>query len=181
MNRDLDRLTRNGYDLVIIGGGIYGICAAWDATLRGLSVAIVDRGDFCCATSANYLGVTGFLRDRGWVAGVKARDLLTGDELEIRGKMVLNASNPWAERLLSPLEVRRLCPPLQFSKDLYLVVDRPLTKRYALAVPSYHTDPNAIVSRGQRHLFVIPWRDYTLIGSSHVVYEGRPDEFAVDR
>ena len=47
MNRNIVRLTEKEYDLVIVGAGIYGICAAWDAALRGLSVAIVDRGDFC--------------------------------------------------------------------------------------------------------------------------------------
>jgi glycerol-3-phosphate dehydrogenase len=319
MRRDPARLARGDYDLVIIGGGIYGICAAWDATLRGLSVAIVERGDFCSATSANslklvhggfryiqhadicrmrqsiherrvlmriaphlvhpipfliptygrglqgkeilafalvlynliafdrnrglqdpqkripwgeviskgeclrlfpalekqgltggvvfydgqmynpprlalaylqsavnagaeacnYLEVTGFLRNRQRVTGVKARDVLTGNKLEIRGKTVLNASGPWAAQVLQHLDIHRLHPPLRFSKDLYLVVARPQTTRYALAVPSHHTDPNAIVSRGQRHLFIIPWRDYTLVGSSHVAYEGRPEEFAV--
>jgi glycerol-3-phosphate dehydrogenase len=99
--------------------------------------------------------------------------------LEIRGKMILNASGPWTERSLELLGVRPLSPRLQFSKDLYLVVNRLLTKKYALAVPSKHIDPNAIVSRGQRHLFIIPWRDCTLVGSSHLVYKGRPEEFTV--
>jgi glycerol-3-phosphate dehydrogenase len=131
------------------------------------------------AEAVNYLEVKGFLQDRGRVTGVKAIDLLTGDDLEIRGKIVLNASGPWVEQVLRYVGVSRLYPPLQFSKDLYLVVNRSLTTKYALAVPSKHTDPNAIVSRGQRHLFIIPWRGYTLIGSSHAVYKGTPDEFAV--
>ena len=37
--RDLTRLTKKSYDVIIIGGGIYGACVAWNATLRGLSVA----------------------------------------------------------------------------------------------------------------------------------------------
>lgn len=319
MTRDLSALTEREYDLVIIGGGIYGICTAWDATLRGLSIALLDRGDFCAATSAaplkivhggfrymqhadlprirasinerkilmriaphlvyrlpfviptyghgmrgkeilaaalflydliafdrnrgvkdnekkipsgqalsrteclelfpaletpgltggivfydgqmyspsrlalsylkaavkrgahaaNYVDVTGFRRRRGRVCGVLARDQLHGSELEIRGKMVLNAGGPWAERLLTLADGRVFQPPLRFSKDVYLIVNRPLTEQYALAVPSKHRDPNAIVSRGQRHLFMIPWRGYTLIGSSHVVYEGDADDFAV--
>ena len=52
MKRDLGRCSMNRYDLLIIGGGIYGACAAWDATLRGLSVALVEQGDFGHATSA---------------------------------------------------------------------------------------------------------------------------------
>ena len=52
MKRDLSKLTDTTYDLLIIGGGITGACAAWDASLRGLSVALVDKGDFGAATSA---------------------------------------------------------------------------------------------------------------------------------
>jgi len=45
------------YDLLIIGGGIYGACVAWDASLRGLSVALVEKSDFGSATSANSLKI----------------------------------------------------------------------------------------------------------------------------
>lgn len=55
MKRDPSKLTYTNYDLLIIGAGINGACAAWDATLRGLSVAIIDKGDFGAATSANSL------------------------------------------------------------------------------------------------------------------------------
>ena len=57
MNRDLSRLSSETFDVVIVGGGIHGACAAWDATLRGLSVALVEKGDFCAATSANSLKI----------------------------------------------------------------------------------------------------------------------------
>lgn len=53
MDRDLVRLSTTCYDLLIVGGGIYGACAAWEAVLRGLSVALVEQGDFGGATSAN--------------------------------------------------------------------------------------------------------------------------------
>ncbi|HCF25735.1 MAG TPA: glycerol-3-phosphate dehydrogenase/oxidase, partial [Cyanobacteria bacterium UBA11049] len=55
MQRDLTKLSQNVYDLLIVGGGIYGACVAWDASLRGLSVALVEKADFGCATSANSL------------------------------------------------------------------------------------------------------------------------------
>jgi glycerol-3-phosphate dehydrogenase len=53
MKRDLERLSRTHYDLLVVGGGIHGACVAWDAALRGLSVALVEQGDFGHATSAN--------------------------------------------------------------------------------------------------------------------------------
>ncbi len=50
--RDTRRLSKNRFDLFIIGGGISGACLAWDASLRGLKVALVDKGDFGSATSS---------------------------------------------------------------------------------------------------------------------------------
>ncbi len=55
MKRDLVSLAATTYDVVIIGGGIYGAATAWEATLRGLSVALVERGDFGGGASANSL------------------------------------------------------------------------------------------------------------------------------
>ena len=57
MRRDLRELAERTYDVVIIGAGIYGACAAWDAALRGLSVALVEKADFGHATSSKSLRV----------------------------------------------------------------------------------------------------------------------------
>jgi glycerol-3-phosphate dehydrogenase len=57
MKRDLVQLTCQTYDLLVIGGGIYGACVAWDAALRGLTVALVEKNDFGGATSANSLKI----------------------------------------------------------------------------------------------------------------------------
>lgn len=57
MNRNLERLSSQAFDVLIIGGGIHGAVAAWDAALRGLSVALIERGDFGSATSQNSLKI----------------------------------------------------------------------------------------------------------------------------
>ncbi len=54
LNRDLGRLAGVEHDLLVIGGGITGLMAAYDAAQRGLSVALVERGDFGAATSSNH-------------------------------------------------------------------------------------------------------------------------------
>jgi glycerol-3-phosphate dehydrogenase len=54
MVRDISRLTAIEHDLLVIGGGITGLSAAYDAAQRGLSVALIDRGDFGSATSFNH-------------------------------------------------------------------------------------------------------------------------------
>ena len=55
MKRDLTALSSQEFDLAIVGGGIYGLACAWDAAQRGLSVALLERGDFAAATSWNSL------------------------------------------------------------------------------------------------------------------------------
>lgn len=55
MKRDLVTLAQNHYDVAIIGGGIYGAAMAWEAALRGLSVALVEKDDFGGGASANSL------------------------------------------------------------------------------------------------------------------------------
>ncbi len=54
MIRNLSDLTRHPFDIVVVGGGIFGASAAWEAALRGFSVALVEKRDFCHATSANH-------------------------------------------------------------------------------------------------------------------------------
>jgi len=52
MQRDFSQLNNQHFDVLICGGGIYGAWTAYDATLRGLKVAIVDQGDWAGATSS---------------------------------------------------------------------------------------------------------------------------------
>jgi glycerol-3-phosphate dehydrogenase len=53
MQRIPSEFATKHYDLAVIGGGIYGAWAAWDAALRGLKVLLVEQKDFASATSAN--------------------------------------------------------------------------------------------------------------------------------
>jgi glycerol-3-phosphate dehydrogenase len=57
MKRDPRQLTYKAFDVLVIGAGVYGAAIAWDAALRGLSVALVDKGDFGSRTSANSLKI----------------------------------------------------------------------------------------------------------------------------
>ena len=54
MTRDVDRLSARTYDVLIVGGGIYGLAIAYDAAQRGLSVALVERDDFGSGSSFNH-------------------------------------------------------------------------------------------------------------------------------
>src|SRR5580704_14535237 len=52
MQRNLTALTEGTFDLLVIGGGIFGAGVARDAALRGLRVALVDANDFASGTSS---------------------------------------------------------------------------------------------------------------------------------
>jgi glycerol-3-phosphate dehydrogenase len=54
MTRDVDRLTARTFDVLVVGGGIYGLAIAYDAAQRGLAVALIDRDDFGSGTSFNH-------------------------------------------------------------------------------------------------------------------------------
>ena len=55
MKRDIAALADREFDLVVVGAGVYGAAIAWDASLRGLSVALIDKADFGSGTSFNNL------------------------------------------------------------------------------------------------------------------------------
>src|SRR6476660_604708 len=55
MTRDHDRLTPRTFDLLVVGGGIYGLAIAYDLAQRGLSVALIERNDFGSGSSFNHL------------------------------------------------------------------------------------------------------------------------------
>jgi glycerol-3-phosphate dehydrogenase len=320
MKRDIVSLSRKEFDVLVVGGGIFGICAAWDAALRGLSVALVEKGDFAHAASgnhfrmvhggirylqhgdfkrvressheqsaflriaphmvyplpivvptyghglqskellkaglmaydlitwdrtrgipdrerhikagwtisreetlnlfphlnpdgltgavifhdgqmhnpnrlalaflksayeygaelANYVKVTQFLRQKDRVIGVTACDLFTGEDFQIRGKVVINATGGWAPNLLNSQSDIRLKPGPIFSRDACFIVNRTLvSNEYALSLQGMTKDPDAILSRGYRHLFLVPWQNRTLVGVWHVVWKDDPDKVNV--
>lgn len=307
MHRDLAALENETFDLLILGGGIFGACAAWDAVLRGLRVALIERFDFGGQTSANsfkmvhggvryiqhgdlvrvresarerralleiaphlvqplpiaiptyghgkrgrpllaaglfaydlvtldrnrgisdptrriprarflsragilaafpfladtnpsgaavftdaqmynptrlvlaflrsaaergatvanYVEAAALLLDGRRVGGVEALDRVSGGRFPIRARMVLNATGPWAEPWLQRCLGRPLARPTAYSRDACFVVRRRFESDLGLAVAGRTRDRDALLARGARHLFVVPWRGYTLIGVWH--------------
>src|SRR5436190_21168732 len=52
--RNFEALSETTYAVLVVGGGIHGLATALDAAARGLTVALVDAGDFAAATSFNH-------------------------------------------------------------------------------------------------------------------------------
>ncbi|HEX7795667.1 MAG TPA: FAD-dependent oxidoreductase [Vicinamibacterales bacterium] len=55
MQRDLDGFTARTFDVLVVGGGIYGLTIAYDCAQRGLSVGLIERHDFGSGASFNHL------------------------------------------------------------------------------------------------------------------------------
>ncbi len=57
MKRDILALETRRFDVIIVGGGIYGAVLTWQLTVSGYKVLLLEKGDFCSATSANSLKI----------------------------------------------------------------------------------------------------------------------------
>ena len=55
--RDLTRLQSELFDVCVVGAGVYGATVAYHLAAAGLTIAVIDMGDFCSATSANSLKI----------------------------------------------------------------------------------------------------------------------------
>jgi glycerol-3-phosphate dehydrogenase len=53
--RDSEKCSQESYDLVIVGGGIYGIMLSFEAVRRNLRPLLLEKNDFISATSLNHL------------------------------------------------------------------------------------------------------------------------------
>jgi len=160
----------------IAGPGLNGAGLFWDGQLTNptrLVWELVRTAGRAGAEAANHCEVRGFLRRGSRVEGVTVHDTLGNDTFDVRGRVVINAAGPFAEQLYVQTGVRpqRHVP---LSRDMALVIRRPLVRGQALAMQTAYRDPDAFLSRGARHLFIMPWRDVTLIGVNSIVYPGDP-------
>jgi glycerol-3-phosphate dehydrogenase len=146
-----------------------------------LTLAFVRSAAQAGAVVANYVRITGLIREGSRVIGIHANDSLSGQTFEIRGHLVVNASGPWVGRVLEQAGAKRPAA-WQFCKTMNLIVRRPLVDGHALVVGTPARlqdglmDRDALIRRDHRFLYMSPWRAHTIIGSPHVRYEGDPDD-----
>jgi glycerol-3-phosphate dehydrogenase len=120
------------------------------------------------------------MMEGGKVTGAEVRDTLDGNTFEIRAKICLNMTGPWLDELVGRAAERKTRKRLFPSKAMNIVVKKLFDGR-AVGLPSSHTYRvgSREVKTGSRYLFTIPWRGHTLIGTTHLHYDGRPDDFTV--
>jgi glycerol-3-phosphate dehydrogenase len=144
------------------------------------------------AQTFNYAEVVGALHDGDRVSGVQVRDLLDGDEAEagaagergaagvggvagasgardvvdVRAKIVVNASGPWFDRVARKLTASSAAvPPARIRT----------TKGIHLAMPAMTQQAMVLFSPiDGRLIFVIPWLGYSWIGTTDTDFTGDP-------
>jgi len=122
----------------------------------------------------NYVQAESFVIDHGRVIGINAVDRLTNTEVEVRGSLVVNAAGPWIPSNVNKLGA--LATPrvvTAFARGAHIVT-KPLTDGFAIALPIREQN-QALLNRGGRHVFIIPWHNHSLIGTSYNAYKGDPD------
>jgi glycerol-3-phosphate dehydrogenase len=160
----------------LTGAGVF-----WDGQLRNaprLVWAFARTAARAGAVVANYCEVRNMVRRGNRVTGVTALDRLGGSEFDVRARVVINAAGPFAEQICIRSGIQPH-PRIPLSRDLALVLARRPRGKEALAVQTTYRDPDAVLSRGSRHLFLVPWRDVTLVGVHSVIYRGDPDRLGV--
>ena len=127
------------------------------------------------AVLLNHTRVNSFVStssERLHIEGVRATDVLSGQEIVIRGKVVVNAAGPWIDKVLETLG-KGTGVGVDRSKGVH-VLTRPL------GGPGRVTD--AVFARAQsgRHVIVSPWMGKSFIGPTDTPIESDESGVVVD-
>jgi glycerol-3-phosphate dehydrogenase len=177
MIRDLDRLSGTTFDVLVVGGGIYGLTIAYDAAQRGLSVALIERDDFGSGASFNHLRTI-----HGGLRYLRTLDLARARE-SVRERRTLARIAPHAvEPLRFALPVYRSLTRGRVALTAALLLDRVVSADRNRGVPPSHRLPGGrVVSRStaiqqfpalrRRHLRgAAVWYDYVTLEPDRLTF-----------
>ncbi len=123
------------------------------------------------ARAFNYAEVEEVLRrPKGDIAGVRVRDLLSGRVVTLRAPVVVNATGPWVDELRAQAGItERGGRIVRRTKGIHCLLPR-MTERAI-----YHS------TRDDRMIFVIPWREFSLVGTTDSDFDGDLDRLHATR
>ncbi len=123
------------------------------------------------ARAFNYAEVEEVLRrPKGDIAGVRVRDLLSGRVVTLRAPVVVNATGPWVDELRAQAGItERGGHVLRRTKGIHCLLPR-MTEHAV-----YHSTSD------DRMIFVIPWREFSLVGTTDTDFEGDVDRVHATR
>jgi len=150
------------------GAALYYDCFTDDARLT-LETILAARSEG--AVAANYIELTAFTKENGRIVGAWIQDRLSGADIQVRARRVVNATGPWADQLRR-LDDTSAPPCLRVTKGVHLIVPRErVGNTHAVLLHS---------PRDQRVLFVIPWDTHAIIGTTDTDFDGSPDDVRAD-
>jgi glycerol-3-phosphate dehydrogenase len=162
-------MERNVKKMGLTGAALYYDCQS--VFPERLTLAFIKSAVSYGAHAANYAKVEDFLYGEGnRVIGVKVRDLLNGKTAEVKARLTVNCGGPWADIVLNLAQKGNGNHHIRRSEGIHLIVKGAI-------------DRNAVtmLTPGGRHFFVVPWRGYSLFGTTDKEYVGNPDEYRVTR
>jgi glycerol-3-phosphate dehydrogenase len=123
-----------------------------------LTVTVLRTAAQFGAVVTNYTEVTGFTSTHGKLAGAVVRDVLTGREVTVSARHIVNAAGVFAEQVaaLSGDESKATIEP---SKGIHLVVAKERLGISDTAVVLPETEDGRI-------LYVVPWQSRAIIGTT---------------
>ena len=122
------------------------------------------------ARTFNYCEVEEFVPGRRGIEGVKVRDLLSGQVQLVRATAVVNCAGPWVDRLRAMAKVADRSPRVvRTTKGIHCLLPRMTDRAVYLS------------THDERMIFVIPWREFSLVGTTDTDFEGDPDRLWATR
>jgi glycerol-3-phosphate dehydrogenase len=122
------------------------------------------------ARTFNYCEVEEFVPGRRGIEGVKVRDLLSGQVQLVRATAIVNCAGPWVDRLRAMAKVADRSPRVvRTTKGIHCLLPRMTDRAVYLS------------ARDERMIFVIPWREFSLVGTTDTDFEGDPDRLWATR
>lgn len=110
----------------------------------------------------NYFKVTGLLKEKGRVNGVRAQDIESKKEYTLKSKVVINATGVFVDDVLQMDEPGKQ-PLVRPSQGVHLVVNSSfLNSSSAVMIPE---------TADGRVLFAVPWHDHVLLGTTDTPLE----------
>jgi glycerol-3-phosphate dehydrogenase len=118
----------------------------------------------------NYCEVEEVTRGPRGLDGVRVRDLLTGQVHTARAPVIVNCAGPWVDRLRELAGVREAgARVLRTTKGIHCLLPR-MTERAVY-----------LSTADDRMIFVIPWRQFSMVGTTDTDFDGDPDRLWATR
>lgn len=103
--------------------------------------------------------------DEGRASGAEAEDLLTGEKIKIKARIVMNTTGPWSDTIRQMDDKIDVKPQMRPTKGVHLVVDE---SKLSVPQPTYFDTGK----QDGRMVFVIPREGKTYFGTTDTDYNG---------